>query len=351
MSNVRLATGGSWNVANDKAWRPRGGRRRLRFVAVGVLVGIIVAAVALTRPKPKRPKRHRPAQTDAAPPDGLRAAVAALARGADARATFSMLLSEEDRAHLALTETDARGRAKNRMSAADRALVFALLSRSGGSFHPEKVRGVRASRAVVRKNCLVFGLPGDARAWTAAGHRLVFLDHRAARRGTHILLDCVDEDLTPHAGEDAVRAARDEGVNAYVARYASAPKSAWEASPYTHEAAKLVIDSPSYDVRGLVEIFWDLIVVDGPDSVQQSSTGRAAPVARAASILQRQALSHPDRRVDVLVHDAHRSHELELGLAYLSPLAAFANYRSLRASRMPNSTSEVRFAWFARDPP
>jgi len=329
MSNVRLATGGSWNVANDKAWRPRGGRRRLRFVAVSVLVGIIVAAVALTRPKPKQKKRHRPAQTDAAPPDGLRAAVAALARGADARATFSMLLSEEDRAHLALTETDARGRAKNRMSAADRALVFVLLARSGGSFHPEKVRGVRASRAVVRKNCLVFGLPGDAKVWTTAGHRLVFLDHR----------------------EDAVRAARDEGVNAYVARYASPPKSAWEANPYTHEAAKLVIDSPSYDVRGLVEIFWDLIVVDGPDSVQQSSTGRAAPVARAASILQRQALSHPGRRVDVLVHDAHRSHELELGLAYLSPLAAFANYRSLRASRMPNSTSEVRFAWFARDPP
>ena len=78
--------------------------------------------------------------------------------------------------------------------------------------------------------------------------------------------------------------------------------------------------------------------------------GAAAPSPRRRTS-PRQAASHPDRRVDVLVHDAHRSHELELGLAYLSPLAAFANYRSLRASRAPNSTSEVRFAWFARAPP
>ena len=35
----------------------------------------------------------------------------------------------------------------------------------------------------------------------------------------------------------------------------------------------------------------------------------------------------------------------------MSPLAAFANYRSLRASRAPNPLSEVRFAWFARAPP
>ena len=181
----------------------------------------------------------------------------------------------------------------------------------------------------MKKNCLVFGLPGDGKRWTDAGHRLVFLDHR----------------------EDAVRAARDEGLNAYVVRYASAPKSSWEASPYATDPKKLIIDAPSYDFRDEAHIFWDLVIVDGPDSVQKDSSGRAAPVARAAEIVRRQAASHPDRRVDVLVHDAHRSHELELGLAYLSPLAAFANYRSLRASRAPNSTSEVRFAWFARAPP
>ena len=187
----------------------------------------------------------------------------------------------------------------------------------------------RTGRSIVKKNCLVFGLPGDGKRWTDAGHRLVFLDHR----------------------EDAVRTARDEGLNAYVVRYASAPKSSWEASPYATDPKKLIIDAPSYDFRDEAHIFWDLVIVDGPDSVQKDSSGRAAPVARAAEIVRRQAASHPDRRVDVLVHDAHRSHELELGLAYLSPLAAFANYRSLRASRAPNSTSEVRFAWFARAPP
>ena len=337
MSNVRLATGGTWKT-DTKEWRPKGGRgfyekqRRpaWRLVPVCVLIGIAVASLTIKRREPKHkqpPKLHH-----LAPPvaDPLAKATLDLQAGADARLTFTQLLTEEDRVYLNETPTDSRGRAKGRMSASDRALVLALLGRPGGSYHPGKVRGVRRTgRSIVKKNCLVFGLPGDGKRWTDAGHRLVFLDHR----------------------DDAVRTARDEGLNAYVVRYASAPKSSWEASPYTTDPKKLLIDAPSYDFRDEAHIFWDLIIVDGPDSVQKDSSGRAAPVARAAEVVRRQAASHPDRRVDVLIHDAHRSHELELGLAYLSPLAAFANYRSLRASRAPNSTSEVRFAWFARAPP
>ena len=39
----------------------------------------------------------------------------------------------------------------------------------------------------MKKNCLVFGLPGDGKRWTDAGHRLVFLDHRddAVRTARH----------------------------------------------------------------------------------------------------------------------------------------------------------------------
>ena len=338
MSNVRLATGGTWKT-DTKEWRPKGGRgfyekqRRPAWRLVPVCVLIAVAVASLSIKKRREPKHNKPPKLHhLAPPiaDPLAKAALDLSAGADARLTFTQLLPEEDRSYLNETPTDQRGRAKGRMSAADRALVLALLGRPGGSYHPGKVRGVRRTgRSIVKKNCLVFGLPGDGKRWTDAGHRLVFLDHR----------------------DDAVRTARDEGLNAYVVRYASAPKSSWEASPYTTDPKRLVIDAPSYDFRDEAHIFWDLIIVDGPDSVQKESSGRAAPVARAAEIVRRQAASHPDRRVDVLVHDAHRSHELELGLAYLSPLAAFANYRALRGSRAPNSTSEVRFAWFARAPP
>ena len=47
-------------------------------------------------------------------------------------------------------------------------------------------------------------------------------------------------------------------------RYASAPKSSWEASPYATDPKKLIIDAPSYDFRDEAHIFWDLVIVDGP---------------------------------------------------------------------------------------
>ena len=213
-----------------------------------MLLAVAVASLSIKNgrePKHKAPKLHH-----LAPPiaDQLVRAALDLQAGADARLVLTNLLSEEDRSYLNQTPTDMRGRAKGRMSAADRALVLALLGRPGGSYHPGKVRGVRrhGRRSIVKKNCLVFGLPGDGKRWTDAGHRLVFLDHR----------------------EDAVRTARDEGLNAYVVRYASAPKSSWEASPYATDPKKLIIDAPSYDFRDEAHIFWDLVIVDGPDSVQ-----------------------------------------------------------------------------------
>lgn len=314
MSNVALATGGTYRPKGGSAFdrRRSGGKVAARPALCLAVFGIVVLGSSLSWWQ----------SVDAS--DGASVAprhldVDAFARGG---ADYGRHLSRRARDYLAAQTYDERGRAK---------------PRNGGQFSSQDRRLALAVLGEAPKNVLVFGTPPDGPFWaeTNGEGRTVFLEDNAPK---------LDKALA--AGLEAARVA-----------YHTVQRDWLDVDVLDPADPRLKIDGAA-EVLASAD-FWDLVVVDAPDGMHKSSTGRAAPIAAAARLLAAQRAARPGRATDVLVHDAHRAGEFAWALHALAPHARFVNAAALAASRRAgdaaarganaSATPVVEFAWFHAD--
>ena len=302
MSNVSLATGGSYRPKPGFAGARQSGRVRARPVLVGFVICVVVAGSRYLRQEPVVGAGSR---VEALPGGGL-----------ESVGDVAGAVALADQEHVSEQTTDERGRARPRnqgqFSRADRQLVLAVLGRGHGS----------------NAKVICFGIPPDAAYWASRNRgRTAFLENSAHKVDAAVAL-----------GLDATRVA-----------YRTAPMRDWLDAHVLDEAVEPRLGIDGADAVVASEPFWDVIIVDGPDGMHLSSTGRVAPIAKAATLLRDQRSKFPGRRIDVLVHDAHREADFAWAVRGLAPHARLVNAPALAASRLANATSRtpvVEFAWF-----
>ena len=144
----------------------------------------------------------------------------------------------------------------------------------------------------------------------------------------------------------------------HVVKYATAPLSQW-ASQLARPAelggarALKMKDARALEIdgvpAGLLEQWWDIVLIDAPAGFNGRMPGRMAPIYQASRILARQRAVDPCKPVDVFVHDFSRHVEREWSLMSLAPHARLLNYADLvtqdhmRTTHFPNATF---LAWF-----
>lgn len=184
---------------------------------------------------------------------------------------------------------------------------------------------------------LVFGCGRDSKFWA----------HVMNRYGTTVFL----EDMKGWADPG-------KSLTVHIVSYGTAPSAQWLSrlvQPANLGGATKLTQRDERDLMisglptGLLEQWWDVVLIDAPAGFNGRMPGRMSPIFQTSRILARQRATRPCVPVDVFVHDFNRPIEREWALMHLTPHARMLNYASLattghaRTTQFPNATF---LGWF-----